>query len=366
MEPAAPVDISSLAAVFGALAAVAIVACLGHLVMAVCLYVLARKTRTAGAWVAFVPLFNVIVLCRAAGKPLWWLVLLLVPGVNVFVFAAMWMGVANARGRSPLTGLLVLVPGLGIVFLIYLAAGAQPTTERDEAPGTASARCASCGALADSEDTFCGDCGQMLTAGPSGARRYARQVAPARAGGSGEAVPALAAVVLVVGFVGLAVVGWRYLGSPVSVLSDSEDERESRPPAVDAGADSRPTRNGWPTEEGLATSDRSVSAGAGGTGLAPSVPSWPNAALPESPAGVPSSFPQDPAGVAGESRNEPVAADGEFLEQIAEKLQAEIESESWIESAQGSTEVLIFPESDEIRTDGAQIRIFRAGQSDGE
>ena len=42
-------------------------------------------------WAALVPIYNIIVLLDIAGKPAWWLVLMLIPLVNVaVVWASSW------------------------------------------------------------------------------------------------------------------------------------------------------------------------------------------------------------------------------------------------------------------------------------
>ena len=58
-------------------------------------------------WAAIIPIYNTIILLEIVGKPWWWLLLFLIPGVNL-VFA-IWM-----------TNLLSLSFGKGIGFTIGL------------------------------------------------------------------------------------------------------------------------------------------------------------------------------------------------------------------------------------------------------
>ena len=46
-------------------------------------------------WAAIVPIYNVIVLLQIAGKPLWWIILFLIPLVNIIM--AIFVGIAIAR-----------------------------------------------------------------------------------------------------------------------------------------------------------------------------------------------------------------------------------------------------------------------------
>ena len=61
-------------------------------------------------WAAIIPIYNVIVLLQIAGKPLWWIVLLFIPIVNIVVAAMVMIGVAKAFGKG--TGF-----ALGLLFL---------------------------------------------------------------------------------------------------------------------------------------------------------------------------------------------------------------------------------------------------------
>jgi len=63
-------------------------------------------------WISFVPIYNWIVLLQIAGLPAWWLILLLVPGVNVAVWIVCCARFARAfgKGRAFGWGLALLPP----------------------------------------------------------------------------------------------------------------------------------------------------------------------------------------------------------------------------------------------------------------
>ena len=61
-------------------------------------------------WAAIVPIYNFIVLLEIAGKPVWWIVLLLVPFVNFVILILLGLAVAKNFGKG--TGF-----GLGLAFL---------------------------------------------------------------------------------------------------------------------------------------------------------------------------------------------------------------------------------------------------------
>jgi len=63
-------------------------------------------------WAAIIPIYNTIVLLEIVGKPWWWLLLFLIPGVN-FIFA-IWMtnllSLSFGKGVGFTIGLLLLSP----------------------------------------------------------------------------------------------------------------------------------------------------------------------------------------------------------------------------------------------------------------
>lgn len=61
-------------------------------------------------WACIIPIFNVIVLCKIAGKPLWWVILLFVPIANLVITILLSIAVAEKFGKG--TGF-----GLGLAFL---------------------------------------------------------------------------------------------------------------------------------------------------------------------------------------------------------------------------------------------------------
>jgi len=64
-------------------------------------------------WAAIVPIYNVIVMLKIIGRPMWWVVLLFIPIANFIVAILIMMDVAKAFGKS--AGF-----GLGMVFLSFI------------------------------------------------------------------------------------------------------------------------------------------------------------------------------------------------------------------------------------------------------
>lgn len=64
-------------------------------------------------WAAIVPIYNVIVLLKISGKPLWWLILLIIPVVNFVVGIIVALGLAEKFGKG--SGF-----GIGLAFLPFV------------------------------------------------------------------------------------------------------------------------------------------------------------------------------------------------------------------------------------------------------
>jgi len=64
-------------------------------------------------WAAIVPIYNIIVLLEIVGKPLWWIVLLFIPIVNIVIAIMIYIELANRFGKS--AGF-----GIGLVFLSFI------------------------------------------------------------------------------------------------------------------------------------------------------------------------------------------------------------------------------------------------------
>jgi len=84
------------------------------------LYLIARKTGVRLAWLAFVPILSVYIMIKSGGKPGWWFILLLIPLVNIIIFALVSFGIARERRKSALWGLLFFIPCTHPLALLYL------------------------------------------------------------------------------------------------------------------------------------------------------------------------------------------------------------------------------------------------------
>ena len=104
-----------------------------YIYIALCLHTIANKTDIRHGWFAWIPIANLYLMCRIAEKPSWWLVLFLIPIVNIAFSVIVWMRIAQARDRASWLGILVLVPIANLVLPGFLAfAGGDSRVEESE------------------------------------------------------------------------------------------------------------------------------------------------------------------------------------------------------------------------------------------
>ena len=88
---------------------------------ALALQTIAQKTNTENGWLAWIPIANVILMLNIARKPIWWILLCLIPGVSIVMFILIWMGIAEARNKPNWWGIMVIVPVMNVIMPGYLA-----------------------------------------------------------------------------------------------------------------------------------------------------------------------------------------------------------------------------------------------------
>ena len=70
-------------------------------------------------WISLIPIYNLLIIIKIAGKPWWWIFLLLIPGVNVVFLVLIYDGLSDAFGKTDgfTVGLFILT----IIFVAILA-----------------------------------------------------------------------------------------------------------------------------------------------------------------------------------------------------------------------------------------------------
>jgi hypothetical protein len=136
-----------------------------YLYLGITLMMIAKRSNTSYSGLAFLPIGNLFLMCRLGRRPGWWVLLLLIPVVNVAVFAMIWMSIAEVRGKPVWTGAFAAIPLLGLLVPLYFAIG------KTQVPGTVAARiCTTCGTPILGVESFCRNCGHAAPP-PTLARR---------------------------------------------------------------------------------------------------------------------------------------------------------------------------------------------------
>lgn len=95
------------------------------LVLAFFVWVFWQIFEKAGkpGWAAIIPIYNVIVLLEIVGRPVWWILLLLIPVVNVVVGFLLALDLSRSFGHDLAFALGLFF--LGFVFYPVLAFGSD-------------------------------------------------------------------------------------------------------------------------------------------------------------------------------------------------------------------------------------------------
>jgi hypothetical protein len=72
-------------------------------------------------WASIIPIYNTIVLLQIAGRPVWWILLLLIPLVNIVIAIIVHIDIAKAFGHGVGFGWGLAL--LGLIFFPILAWG---------------------------------------------------------------------------------------------------------------------------------------------------------------------------------------------------------------------------------------------------
>ena len=72
-------------------------------------------------WPAIIPILNTLVILKVVHRPIWWIVLLLIPCVNIVVWIILLIDLAKAFGKGG--GFAVGLILLGPIFMLILGFG---------------------------------------------------------------------------------------------------------------------------------------------------------------------------------------------------------------------------------------------------
>lgn len=101
--------------------------------MIACQWKIYSKAGKPG-WACLVPIYNIVVLLEIVKKPIWWLILMLIPIVNIVIAIIILVELAKAFGKD--AGFAIGLLLLPIVFYPMLAFGSAQYVYGDKAQPT--------------------------------------------------------------------------------------------------------------------------------------------------------------------------------------------------------------------------------------
>ena len=80
-----------------------------------------EKSGVTPGILIWIPIAQLVPLLQVAKMPVWMIILLLIPLVNLIFFVMMWVKICQARGKSGWLAILLFIPIANIIFVPYLA-----------------------------------------------------------------------------------------------------------------------------------------------------------------------------------------------------------------------------------------------------
>ena len=149
-----------------------------YIYSAICLMLIAKKTGTPNGWMAWLPILNIYLMCKVAGKSGAWIFLLLIPIVSIIAIVILWMAISERCGKPSWWGILILISPINLIIMGVLAfsksyvvpastapvAAPLPPQPQAPAPGPTGGRrfCSQCGTQIGPADRFCPNCGAQV------------------------------------------------------------------------------------------------------------------------------------------------------------------------------------------------------------
>ena len=127
---------------------------------------------------AWLPILNLYLMCKVAGKSGVWILLLLLPVINIIAIVILWMAISERCGKPGWWGILMLISPINLIIMGVLAFSkgsaalapiaptAAPLPPQPQAPPSGPAGggkfCSQCGTPIEPADRFCPNCGAQM------------------------------------------------------------------------------------------------------------------------------------------------------------------------------------------------------------
>lgn len=94
----------------------------GYIISSLLLYMIAGKAGAKDhAWWAFIPVLNIFLILEMAEMPCLFIILLLIPIVNIFIAIFAWYNIILKLDKPGWHIIFMLIPGINFLYMVYLA-----------------------------------------------------------------------------------------------------------------------------------------------------------------------------------------------------------------------------------------------------
>ena len=94
---------------------------LGDILITISVLIIAYKSAHPLWWLALIPIANLWLMVDMADLPIFTLIMLFIPLVNIIVYVWIWMRISENTNKSQWLGLLMIVPFVNIGAALYMA-----------------------------------------------------------------------------------------------------------------------------------------------------------------------------------------------------------------------------------------------------
>ena len=94
---------------------------LAYLFFCHCAGLICKKTGNEPGWLIWLPVLQLVPLLRAASMPVWWLLVMFVPVLGLVVPLIWCFKISQARGKSVLIAIMLILPVTNFFAFLYLA-----------------------------------------------------------------------------------------------------------------------------------------------------------------------------------------------------------------------------------------------------
>ena len=97
---------------------------------ALCIYRIASKVGDDNAWMAWVPIANLWLLCEMTDQSGWLVLACLIPYIGGIVVLYLMLSLPNALGVDTPDKYLIVIPGVNLIYMGYLAFRKEPHAQQ--------------------------------------------------------------------------------------------------------------------------------------------------------------------------------------------------------------------------------------------